>query len=148
MELAAASVSRSVDLPVSAEEAWASISDEDGLAGWLGDAVDLEVAPGAIGTVAEGGVVRRTVVTAIEVGRSVELVWWDEARPEEASIVTIALAPAPDGTRVTVTERLAGAASASLGGASIGDLVGVADAAWDRRLQALVGGGALSAACV
>lgn len=148
MELAAASVSRSVDLPVSAEEAWASISDADGLAGWLGDAVDLEIVPGATGTVAEGGVVRRTVVTAVEAGRSVELAWWDEARPEEASIVTIAVDPTEGGTRVTVTERLAGAASASLGGASVGDLVGEADAAWDRRLRALVGDGALSAACV
>lgn len=148
MELAAASVSRSVDLPVSAEEAWASISGADELAGWLGDAVDLEVVPGAAGTVTEGDVVRRVVVTAVEAGRSVELAWWDEATPEDASIVTIALEPGNDGTTVTVSERLAGAASASLGGASIGDLVGAADAAWDRRLQALVGDGALSAACV
>ena len=40
------------------------ISDAEGLAGWLGDAVDLEaVVPGASGTVCEGGAVRRLVVT-------------------------------------------------------------------------------------
>jgi uncharacterized protein YndB with AHSA1/START domain len=148
MELAAASVSRSVDLPVSVEEAWASIGEADGLAGWLGDAVDLEVIPGAVGTVTDGDAVRRVVVSAVEAGRSVELVWWDEATPEGASVVTIALEPGVHGTTVTVTERLAGAASASVAGASIGDLAGAADAAWDRRLQALVGDGALSAACV
>ena len=52
----------------------------------------------------------------------------DEASPEEASIVTIALTPGEGGTTVTVTERLAGAAHASIGFASIDDLVGAADA--------------------
>ena len=45
-------------------------------------------------------------------------------------------------------ERLAGAASASVGDASVGDLVGAAGAAWDARLRALVGAEAHGAACV
>ena len=153
MDLVAASVTRSIELPVSAEEAWTSIGGADGLAGWLGDAVELEVIPGASGTVVDAGTVRRVVVTEVDAGRSVGFVWWDDDAPEEASVVTIALTPADgtgaDGaTTVTVTERLAGAASASIGSASIGDLALAADGAWDRRLRALVGDAALSAACV
>jgi len=49
---------------------------------------------------------------------------------------------------VTVTERLAGAATASIGGASIGDLAALEGAAWDRRLRALVGTSSPAAACV
>lgn len=149
MELAAASVIRSIELPASADEVWASIRDADGLAGWLGDEVDLAIAPGAAGTITEGSTVRRVVVSEVDEGRSIGFVWWDEAAPEEASVVTIALAPGGDETTtVTVTERLAGSASASIGGASIGDLVGAAEATWDQRLAALVGGTALSPACV
>jgi uncharacterized protein YndB with AHSA1/START domain len=149
MKLAPASVTRSIVLPAPADEVWASLRDADGLAGWLGDAVDLEVVPGAAGTVAEGGIVRRVVVTEVEAGRSVGLVWWDEAAPEEASVVTIALTPGDaDGTTtVTVTERLAGAGTASMGEACIGDLA-AAEASWDQRLQALVGASALAPACV
>jgi uncharacterized protein YndB with AHSA1/START domain len=113
------------------------------LAGWLGDEVDLAVVPGAAGTVTDAGTFRRVVVTEVtdvSEARSVGFVWWDEASPEEASVVTIAVAPGADGTStVRVTERLAGAAVASVGDASIGDLAGAAVASWDRRLQALVG---------
>lgn len=165
MELGAASVTRSIELPVPADEAWASMGDAEGLAGWLGDAVELDLVVGAAGTIVEGGTVRRVVVTEVDAGRSIGFVWWDEAAPQEASVVTIALTPVAgiagidgiDGattattitpaTTVTVTERLAGAASASLGGATVGDLVALADAGWDQRLQALVGAGtALTAA--
>lgn len=136
-------------LPAPADEVWRSLGDDEGLAGWLGDTVDLEVVPGAAGTVVDGSSVRRVVVTEVDEGRSVGFVWWDESSPEEASAVTIALAPGDDGTTtVTVTERLAGAAVASLGEATIGDLVGSADAGWDRRLQALVGASARTDALV
>lgn len=148
MDLAPASVSRSVELPVSAGEAWESLRDAAGLSQWLGDRVELEVVPGAAGTVVEGDVTRRVVVTEVVEGRSIGLVWWDEAAPQEASVVTIALAPgADDTTTVTVTERLAGAAMASVGTASIRDL-GPIEASWDQRLQSLIGTVALAPACV
>jgi len=149
MERAPVSVSRSIELPVPVEEAWASLRDAEGLGRWLGDRVELDVAPGAAGTVAEGDTVRQVVVTEVDEGRSIGLVWWDEAAPDEASLVTIAVTSADGGlgSQVTVTERLAGAASATVGGASIGDLAAV-EPAWDRRLQALVGATALAPACV
>ena len=42
---------------------------------------------------------RRLVVTEIDAGRSIGFVWWDEALPEEASIVTIAPFLPPDQVR-------------------------------------------------
>ena len=150
MGLATASVTRSLDLPVSLEEAWSSIGDADGLAGWLGDSVELDqVAAGVAGIVRDGDVVRRLVVTEVDAGRSVGFVWWDESRPEQASVVTIELSPSEDATSttVTVTERIAGAATASFGAASVSDLLDV-EAGWDARLQALVGTSAFTAALV
>jgi uncharacterized protein YndB with AHSA1/START domain len=150
MELAAASVTRSIELPVSAEEAWTSLRDADGLAGWLGDAVDLpDVAPGAAGRIVEGDAVRRLVVTEVLEGRSIGFVWWDEAAPEDASVVTIAVEPGDGETStVSVTERLAGGVVASMGEASIADLGSGAGGAWDRRLRQLVGEAALADAFV
>jgi len=154
MELAAGAVTRSIELPVPIEDAWRSIHDAEGLAGWLGDSVDLDhldhldhLVAGAAGTVREGDVIRRLVVTEVNEGRSLGFVWWDEAAPDDASVVSIVLTPTGEGTTVTVTERLAGSEQASIAGASIGDLSGIEDA-WDRRLRALVGDSALAPAFV
>mgnify|MGYP000885732375 CR=1 FL=1 len=150
MEIAAASVTRSIELPVSAAEAWASLRDGDGLAGWLGDVVDLpEVEPGSTGTLVEGTSLRRLVVTEVEAGRSIGFVWWDEAAPDEVSTVSIAITSTDEHTStITVTERLAGGVVASMGSASVSDLAATAGGAWDRRLRALVGECAPADACV
>lgn len=146
MDLDAASVTRATEVPASADEVWRSIRDADGLAGWLGDAVDLEVVPGASGTIAEGGTVRRVVVTDVEVGRSIGFTWWDEAAPDQASTVRIELDEgAEDGTTtVTVTESIAGAGMAHLWEATASDVAGLAmaGAAWEGRLSVLAGLGA------
>lgn len=143
MELDAASVTRSIEVPASAEEVWWSIGEADGLAGWLGEAVDVEVVPGGTGTVTDAGAVRRLVVTEVEVGRSVGFIWWDDARPDEASTVRIELAPGDeaDTTTVTVTESMAGGAMAQLWEASASDVAGLSiiGAAWEGRLSALAG---------
>ncbi len=156
MELAAGAVTRSIDLPAPIGDTWESIRDAEGLAGWLGDSVEFDdlggLVAGAAGTVRDADAVRRLVVTEVEEGRSIGFVWWDDAAPELASVVTISLTPASDdgaATSVTVTERFAGSASASasMSAASVADLVEVS-AGWDRRLQALVGRSALAPAFV
>ncbi|WP_426570957.1 SRPBCC family protein [Aquihabitans sp. McL0605] len=147
----AATVTRSLHLAAAPHDVWASLADERGLSGWLADDVRVVVAPGQAGTATDGGTTRRMVVTEVEAGRSVGFVWWDEAQPADASVVTISVeADAQgDGSIVTVTERLAGAGVAHLGAATVADL-GSVEAHWDRRLRALVGAGepALAAACV
>lgn len=151
MEFSAASVTRSIELPVSAEEAWTSLRDGDGLAGWLGDVVDLPaVEPGAAGSVVDDGSVRRFVVTEVDEGRSIGFVWWDEATPRDASTVHIAITSdgGAETSTVTVTERLAGGVVASMGEASVADLVAEAGCGWDRRLRMLVDGCVLADALV
>ena len=131
-------VTRSIQLPAPAAAVWASLADGHGLSGWLADEVDLVVARGASGTVRDGAVTRRLVVTDVEEGRAVGFVWWDEARPADASVVAISVADDEQGCTVTVTEQLLGAgAVAQLGDATVADLTMV-EAGWDRRLRALV----------
>lgn len=134
-------VTRSLHLDCSAGQAWTSLATARGLAGWLGDEVDLEVVVGAAGTVRAGDAVRRLVVTEVAVGRGISFTWWDEHQPEVASTVTISVRPdadAGDGCTVIVTERLGAAAPALASDASVADLVGV-ERRWDDRLAQLVG---------
>ncbi len=105
-------VIRQVQLPVSAKEAWASFADAEGLRGWLGDEVDLDVAVGAAGTVRDRGAIRRVVVTEVIEGERLGFTWWDEDAPAEASVVTVTLDEIDGATTVTVTESLAGTAVA------------------------------------
>ena len=127
-------VTRSIQLPAPAAAVWSSLADGHGLSGWLADEVDLVVARGSSGTARDGAVTRRLVVTDVDEGRAVGFVWWDEARPAEASVVAISVADDEQGCTVTVTEQLLGAgAVAQLGDATVADLTMV-EAGWDRRL--------------
>ncbi len=153
MELAAACVTRSIELPDTADGVWESLATVEGLRGWLGDTVDVDLVPGGAGLVVDGATRRRVVVTEVDAGRSLGFVWWDEAAPEAASTVRISLEPADPadeaaGTNVVVTERIVGAARATVGAATVHDLAVEAAAGWDARLRALVGAPAHSAACV
>lgn len=102
-------VRREVVLDASIDAVWAAFADDDGLAGWLADEVDLDVAPGASGSVRDGGGRRRPVrVDEVRDGRGLSLIWEDEAGVE--TLVDIALVPAgggedaPPRTRVVVVE--------------------------------------------
>lgn len=136
-------VTRSVELPVAVEEAWRSIASAEGLAGWLGDHVEVEVVVGGAGRVADSSTTRRMVVTEVVEGAQLGFTWWDEAEPAHVSTVTIAVAPAADGdgSTVTVTERIAGGARAQCADAGVADL-GAVEHRWDARLDALLGAGA------
>jgi uncharacterized protein YndB with AHSA1/START domain len=102
-------VRREVLLDAPVDDVWRAFSDDAGLAGWLADEVDLEVAPGASGTVRDGdGPDRPVRVDEVREGRGLSLVWADEAGVE--TLVDIALTPAgareggPGRTRVVVVE--------------------------------------------
>jgi uncharacterized protein YndB with AHSA1/START domain len=102
-------VRREVLLDAPVDEVWRALADDAGLAGWLADEVDLDVAPGATGTVRDaGGPLRPVRVDEVREGRGLSLVWSDEAEVE--TLVDIALTPAdaPDAgrgrTRVVVVE--------------------------------------------
>lgn len=101
--LAPGAVRRERELPVVRDEAWALLRDAAGLTRWLADRVDLEVIPGAEGTITDGHGERRVVVEEVDEGRHVALRWW--APGEEAALVDLRLEPITDAsTRLVVTE--------------------------------------------
>lgn len=139
-------ITRSVRIEADAAAVWASVADAEGLAGWLGVAVDVDVAPGAAGSVRDhDGATRRLVVTDVAERQQVGFVWWDQDEPADASRVVISVEDDGDGTRVTVTETLDPVAVGALGGrasaidgAGVGDLGGLGTR-WDDRLAHLIG---------
>lgn len=121
------SVVRSVVLPVSRPEAWRLVADESELAAWLGDGVELDLAPGGALRVEDGDVVRTGTVTEIAEGHRLGFTWAPVDPDGESlrSTVTIDVAEDDDGARVTVTETRAAA----------GSVARASDAgAWDGRL--------------
>jgi uncharacterized protein YndB with AHSA1/START domain len=94
------SVTREVTLPVDPDAAWETVTE---LEDWLVEDADLELEPGAEGTVVlEGGEERRAVVEEVEPGERLAFWWWGEGEP--ATFVELTLAPAVSGTRVVVVE--------------------------------------------
>jgi uncharacterized protein YndB with AHSA1/START domain len=123
-------VRREVLLDAPVDDVWRALADDAGLAGWLADEVDLDVVPGATGTVRDaGGPPRPVRVDEVREGRGLSLVWSDEADVE--TLVDIALAPADapgagrGRTRVVIVELPVVAVSAVSIGADR-SLVGVA----------------------
>lgn len=140
------SITRTVRISAGTDEVWESVGRVEGLAGWLGGAVDVDLTPGEAGSfVDHDGVTRRLVVTELDEGRRVGFVWWDEDRPSAASSVVIAVDGDGDGARVTVTETVDPVAVGALGGrasartvAEVADVIGIGHR-WDARLASLVG---------
>ena len=142
-------VTRSIHLDADVRRVWESLADDAGLAGWLADAVELEVVPGAAGRLLDaGGAERRVVVTEVTEGRRLGFAWWNDDDPAQASSVVITVDGDDDATTVTVTETLDASAFAGsgiggpslhvagIGEASVGDLFGHLDG-WAGRLGRL-----------
>ena len=106
-------VTREVTLPVGAEEAWETVTELDE---WLVEDADVELEPGAEGTLTlPDGSERSVVVADVEPGSRLEWWWWDGDQP--ATHVSLTLTPAVSGTRVVVVEsgRVAGPVCRALG---------------------------------
>lgn len=117
---AAQQVTRTVDVPAGPDRVWQrSVGDGSALSTWLGGEVELDLRPGGTGTLREpGGAAKRLVVEEVSPGERLAFHWWPaeaEGRtPADsgATTVDITLVPVPEGTRVTVTETAAYAATA------------------------------------
>jgi uncharacterized protein YndB with AHSA1/START domain len=96
-------VRREVILAVDRDRAWAALGDARELATWLADEVELEIRPGAEGTLRwHDGEERHAVVEEVQEGRRVSLRWWEPGG--EPTIVELTLDDAPGGTRLIVIE--------------------------------------------
>src|SRR5688572_31777587 len=93
-------VSREVELPLDADEAWEAVTE---LEAWLVDDADLTLEPGEEGTLRlPDGEERRAVVEEVEPHERLTFWWW--ASDEPATHVSLTLVPAVSGTLVRVVE--------------------------------------------
>jgi hypothetical protein len=88
------------------------------------DAADVDVTPGADGTVVDDGVERAVRIDRVGDDHRVGFTWWPHDRPDQVSAVELVVLPASTGSRLRVTETYARAAAGSI--------------AWDVRLMLLV----------
>jgi uncharacterized protein YndB with AHSA1/START domain len=96
---------RSVELEVDVDELWRLVSEPEELATWFAPEAELEVVPGGEGRfVDDDGVARRAVVDAVDIGQRLRFRWWSE-EGGDASVVTMAIAATPTGSRLTVVEQ-------------------------------------------
>ncbi|WP_026910917.1 SRPBCC family protein [Patulibacter minatonensis] len=97
-------VRREVVLDATPDEVWAQFEGDGALGGWLADEVDVELRPGAEGTVRDdGGPERPVTIEEVVPGRRLGLRWQDVG--DRPSLVEIGLEPVGgDRTRVVVLE--------------------------------------------
>ena len=123
-------VERHLTLPADLEDTWDLLTRPAELADWLGAEVDLEPRPGAAGLVVDhDGTRRRLVVDEVDHRRRLTWHWaveGDDGIVGPASRVEITLAPADEGTRLTVVERPLEPTTAQASAAASG--------AWSHRL--------------
>jgi len=117
-------ITRTVDTDLDVDELWSLVADGEGWASWMVDEADVEVVPGAAGTVVDDGVARTVRIDELDEHR-LTFTWWPATRPELVSAVELVVLPAVGGSQLQVTET---ALSASA----------VRPIAWDVRLMLLV----------
>jgi uncharacterized protein YndB with AHSA1/START domain len=88
-------VTRDIVLPLEREEAWEVVCDPTA---WLAEHADLELVPGAEGTLDE----RVAIVEEVSPGERLTFWWGDDGAP--LTRVELTLVDAVGGTRVTVVE--------------------------------------------
>ena len=101
-------VRRTIDLDHDVDELWRLVSDATELATWLGDAVDLDIAPGATGTIVDDDITHRVLIEEVVEAERIAWRWW--ADDGSASRVELEVEATSTGSRLVVTEtRLASA---------------------------------------
>lgn len=89
----------------SVDDVWPAIADAEGLAGWLGAEVDIDVRRFGAGRVVDhDGTIRQVLVTDVEVGRRVAWHWWSDCG--ELSSVELTIADVGGRTVLSVSELL------------------------------------------
>jgi uncharacterized protein YndB with AHSA1/START domain len=96
-------VTRQTTVPTTPDDAWRSLTEPEGLAGWLGEPLELDLRPGGeLRLALADGEQRHGWVEAVEPER--RLAFWWARDGEDATRVELELAPVEEGTLVTVTE--------------------------------------------
>lgn len=129
------SLHRHVELDISADALWELVADPARLAGWLGDSVDLDLAPGNVGRISDDGIDRFVHVDRVDDGRSLGFTWWETGGDISRVEFEIATLPA-GGSRLEITETFVARMSAM--SATITSTVALEAAQrWEVRVCAL-----------
>jgi hypothetical protein len=125
-------VTRDADFDVPADDLWELLADGTSWGEWLGERADIDVAPGATGTVRDDdGVERQVRVERVDRAEGIRFTWWPSSDPGQASRVELAVVERPGGgTTLRITEVLGPTISARASAAATAR-------AWDVRLLVL-----------
>jgi uncharacterized protein YndB with AHSA1/START domain len=115
MKGGAVDVTRELFVPTSPERVWRALTDPAELEEWFANEVELDLERGEGAFRWENGEARRARVDGIDPGRRLELTWWDDAAPDEASTVRFTIEEADAGTRLVVTESAGGPSACASG---------------------------------
>jgi uncharacterized protein YndB with AHSA1/START domain len=119
-------ITRTIETDLEAGELWTLVADGDGWVEWMVDDADIDMDPGAHGSVVDDGVARDVRIDHVDPSRRVVFTWWPHSRPDQASNVELVILPSATGSRLRITETYA---RASAGASSL---------AWDVRGMLLV----------
>jgi uncharacterized protein YndB with AHSA1/START domain len=122
-------ITRIVETELPVEQLWELVADGDSWPTWMVDHADVDVAPGAQGTIVEDG--RERTVRIGDVGdNQVSFTWWPVGAERLASTVELVVLPRQGGSALHVTERFPATLSALA--------ATTAGMAWDIRTLLLV----------
>ncbi len=87
---------------------WDAFTTDEGFATWNGEGATIDPTPGGAIETPDTGLepARIGAVEHVEPPSTLRYRWWPADEPDEVSTVEVVLAPAGDGTTVTVTEHL------------------------------------------
>ena len=97
-------ITRSIGLDLEPGDVWELIGDGERWADWMVDTADVEVAPGAGGSVVDGDETREVRIDTVDAGERISFDWWPIGHPDQASSVDLRIVPAVHETLLEVVE--------------------------------------------
>lgn len=111
-------ISRTVETELAADQLWELVGDGDAWTSWMVDEADVDIEPGADGTVIDDGVRRNVRIDTVDRSERVVFTWWPHDRPEASSTVELVVVPASPGSVLRIIETYG---SAMAGGPAVTD---------------------------
>jgi uncharacterized protein YndB with AHSA1/START domain len=93
-------ITRTVETDLTPDELWSLVAEGDGWATWLVDAADVDVEPGATGTVVDDEEEREVRIDRVDPHERVAFTWWPAGSADRASAVELVVLPG----RLLITE--------------------------------------------
>ena len=122
-------ITRTVETELPVERLWELVADGESWPAWMVDEAQVDISPGAQGTVIDDGH-ERAVHIGVVGDQHVSFTWWPVGDERLASTVELVVLPRSGGSALHVTERFPATLTASA--------ATTAGMAWDIRTLLLV----------